>query len=113
MVDIKDYLEDHAYGRMPDIMGKTDIKPNVADGTCLFCRGSKRDKAAEGSQDVKMALFESFNAVPPHDEEYLERFVKEGPALMHVLLPIEVNVFVFKTRRWGKCRQYCCECGHD
>jgi hypothetical protein len=100
MVDIKDYLEDHAYGRMPDIMGKTDIKSNVADGTCLFCRGSKRDKAAEGSQDVKMALFESFNAVPPHDEEYLERFVKEGPALVHVLLPIEVNVFVFKTRRW-------------
>jgi hypothetical protein len=105
MVDIKEYLEEYPAGRRPDVMDATDIKPTVADGTCIFCRDSKRDKPADG-QDTKLALFENFNDVPAVTEEGLGAYLKEDLELMYFLLPIEVNVFVFKTRTWGRLRQY-------
>lgn len=97
MVDIKDHLDEETT-EVPRLMDRSDIRPNGADGSCLFCRRLKREKGEEGGRGQdNVALFDNFNDIP------LDEATNCGnDPHFCVLCPVEVNAFVFKTRQWGK-----------
>jgi|SRR5688572_23828238 hypothetical protein len=99
MVDVKDHLAEPSSG-MPITMDRSDIRPHAADGSCLFCKGVRRERAGESGQDSTTALFENYNLISL-EKQYWDSYMKNDETHVHFLCPDVVSVFVFKTRQWG------------
>lgn len=99
MVDVKDHLEEGLTKR-PDLMENSDLRPSAADGRCVSCKELHGEELGAITQD-KTPLFEYYNFISVEEQELK---MEKTTSALHICLlcPDVVNVFVFKTRTWGK-----------
>ncbi|KAK0382902.1 hypothetical protein NLU13_8818 [Sarocladium strictum] len=98
MVDVKDHLQEPSVV-IPEVLDRSDIRPNASDGTCIFCKELQGERSGDGPRDKTAALFENYNQVLI-EPEWWESNMKVDEAHIYLLCPDVVNVFVFKTRSW-------------
>lgn len=70
-------------------MGKGDLRDFIPDCRCRVCNGAERVEAE------KTSIFEDYTDISRVDNEELWDHI-------YLLCPIEISVFVFKTRTWGR-----------
>ncbi|KAK4227773.1 ATPase [Podospora fimiseda] len=101
MVDMEGYFMNREGYNPPNLVGSSDCRPALADGTCAYCKGHARTRVnSESGGGVKtnsgiVALYQNYNDIT------LEDFDELTPH-QYLLCPIDIQAFVFKTRKWER-----------
>ncbi|KAK3994205.1 ATPase [Cladorrhinum sp. PSN332] len=98
MIDPKGYYMNREGDAPPSFIGSSDCRPSLADGTCAFCKDHAKIRTnSEGgaAKNGIVALYGDYNDITLEDYDQLT-------VHQYLLCPIEIQGFVFKTRKWER-----------